>query len=83
MGKEKELKTLHVLRATDLRVQMVIGTDSHLACSLDKLKFGVAVANPDWSEPKYIGNTMSLEEFVCFINVSKSECSHTFTGRVD
>ena len=62
-----DLKDNHVLRAQELGVPLIISTDAHTVESLDSMRFGVKVARRGWCEPRHIINTLSLEEFLAFL----------------
>ena len=62
-----DLKDMHVLRAQELGVPLIVNTDAHAAESLDTMRFGVAVARRGWCEPRHIINTRPLEEFLAFL----------------
>lgn len=68
-----DLKDTYVLRAKELGVPLVIGTDSHHTGYLENMRFGVAVARRGWCEPRHILNTLPLEEFLAVIRRPKPE----------
>ena len=63
-----DLKDIHVLRARELGVPLLISTDAHTVESLGTMRFGVAVARRGWCEARYIVNTLPQTEFLAFIN---------------
>lgn len=62
-----DLKDLHVFRARELGVKVVIGTDSHKTEHLDVMRFGVGVARRGWCEAQDILNTRPLAEMEAFL----------------
>ncbi len=62
-----DLKDIHVLRAKELGVKLVIGTDAHSVAQLDLIRFGVGVARRGWCEAKHILNTKGLSEVEAFL----------------
>ena len=62
-----DLKDVHVLRARELGVRLVIGTDAHSVGQLDLVRFGVGVARRGWCEAGHISNTKSLGEVEAFL----------------
>jgi len=61
-----DLRDIHVLRAKELGVKLVIGTDAHSSGHLDLIRFGVGVARRGWCEARHILNTGSLSEVEAF-----------------
>jgi DNA polymerase (family 10) len=66
-----DLKDIHVLRARELGVKLVIGTDAHSASQLDLMRFGVGVARRGWCKAGDIINTKGVREVGLFLNRSK------------
>ncbi|OGO00558.1 MAG: hypothetical protein A2Y59_05915 [Chloroflexi bacterium RBG_13_52_14] len=66
-----DLKDIHVLRAKELGVKLVIGTDAHSVEQLELMRFGVGVARRGWCEAGDIINTMGLKELESFLNRGK------------
>ena len=62
-----DLKDTHVLRAQELGVPLIIGTDAHTVESLDDMRFGVAVARRGWCGSRHIVNTLPLQELLSFL----------------
>lgn len=56
-----DLKDIHILRAKDLGIPLVISTDAHRTEMLRNMRFGVAQARRGWCEPKAILNTWPRE----------------------
>jgi DNA polymerase (family 10) len=73
-----DLKDLHVQRARELGVPLVISTDSHTTEALDNVQYGVAVARRGWCEPGHILNTWPLDEFLAFLKLDKSKRTGAF-----
>ncbi len=68
-----DLKDVHVMRARELGVPMVINTDAHVSATLDQMRIGVAVARRGWCQPHHIVNTMPAQQFLAFIKAPKPE----------
>jgi DNA polymerase (family 10) len=66
-----DLKDIHVLRAKELGVKLVIGTDAHSAKQLELMRFGVGVARRGWCEAGDIINTMDMKDLGSFLNRGK------------
>jgi len=62
-----DLKDVHVLRARELGVPLVISTDAHASEQLDSMRFGVAVARRGWCQAEDILNTRPVGEFLSFL----------------
>jgi DNA polymerase (family 10) len=62
-----DLKDVHVLRARELGVPLVISTDAHDSDHLDSMRFGVAVARRGWCQSDDILNTRPVREFLSFL----------------
>jgi DNA polymerase (family 10) len=58
-----DLNDVHVRRARELGVQVVISTDAHRTRGLDDMHFGVAQARRGWLEARDVLNTRSRSEF--------------------
>ena len=57
-----DLNDLHVFRARELGVGLVISTDAHSGGQLGLMRFGVAVARRGWCQAEQILNTRPLAE---------------------
>ena len=68
-----DLKDIHVLRAKEMGVPLMISTDSHSGGHLGNLRFGVALARRGWCEARHIVNTLPLEEFLEFLKTPKPQ----------
>jgi DNA polymerase (family X) len=66
MPERLDLKDIHVLRAKELGLKLVICTDSHRVGHLELIRFGVGVARRGWCEAGHILNTRSLSEVEAF-----------------
>jgi DNA polymerase (family 10) len=66
MPERLDLKDIHVLRAKELGVKLVICTDAHRTEHLELIRFGVGVARRGWCEASHILNTRSLSEVEAF-----------------
>jgi len=71
MPERLDLKDIHVLRAKELDVKLVICTDAHRAGHLELIRFGVGVARRGWCEAEHILNTRSLSEVEAFFKHNK------------
>jgi DNA polymerase (family 10) len=67
MPNRLDLKDIHVMRAKDLGVKLIIATDAHSSSHLDLMRFGIGVARRGWCEAKHILNTRPLEEVEAFL----------------
>ncbi len=57
-----DLSDVHVFRAKELGVKVVISTDAHSPRGLDNMRYGVDQARRGWLEPDDVLNTMGLDE---------------------
>jgi DNA polymerase (family 10) len=62
-----DLKDIHVLRARELGVPLIISTDAHTSEDLDSMRYGVAVARRGWCQAEDILNTRPVGEFLSFL----------------
>jgi len=67
MPSRLDLKDIHVYRARELGVKLIMGTDAHGTAHLGFMRFGVGVARRGWCQPKDILNTLPLEEILAFL----------------
>jgi len=67
MPSRLDLKDIHVYRARELGVKLIMGTDSHSIAHLGLMRFGVGVARRGWCQPKHILNTRPLEDILAFL----------------
>ena len=75
-----DLKDVHVHRARELGVPLVISTDSHTVEALDNVRYGIAVANRGWCEPRHVLNTMSVQDFTAYLAMDKSQRAKVSVG---
>jgi len=57
-----DLSDVHVYRARELGVKVVISTDAHSPRGLENMRYGVDQARRGWLEPDDVLNTMGLED---------------------
>jgi DNA polymerase (family 10) len=62
-----DLDDVHVHRAKELGVPVVISTDAHGPEGLDDMRFGVAQARRGWLEPKDVLNTWARDDFEAWL----------------
>ncbi|MFC2049963.1 DNA polymerase/3'-5' exonuclease PolX [Chloroflexota bacterium] len=67
MPSRLDLKDIHVYRARELGVKLIMGTDAHSTTHLGFMRFGVGVARRGWCQPEDILNTRPLEEILAFL----------------
>jgi len=67
MPERLDLKDIHVLRAKELGVKLIIATDAHSASHYDLIRFGVGVARRGWCEARHILNTRPAQEVEAFL----------------
>ncbi len=58
-----DLSDVHVFRAKELGVKVVISTDAHSPRGLADMRFGVDQARRGWLEPGDVLNTLSADDF--------------------
>lgn len=58
-----DLNDVHVHRAKELGVPVVISTDAHSPAGLDDMRFGVDQARRGWLEPADVLNTWAVADF--------------------
>ena len=68
-----DLKDVHVHRARELGVPLVISTDAHTTEALDNLKYGIKVARRGWCEPQHILNGLPAAEFLSHLGLDKRQ----------
>jgi DNA polymerase (family 10) len=64
MPSRLDLKDIHIYRARELGVKLVIGTDSHRTDHLKLMRFGIGIARRGWCQAKDILNTKSTKEML-------------------
>jgi DNA polymerase (family 10) len=57
-----DLRDIHIRRAKELGVKLVINTDAHDCDHLRLITYGVATARRGWAEPQDVLNTLPLAE---------------------
>ena len=62
-----DLRDVHVFRARELGVRLVIGTDAHSTGDLGVMRFGVGVARRGWCRARDILNTRPVAEVETFL----------------
>lgn len=67
-----DLKDIHIHRARELGVMMVINTDSHAPEHLELTRFGIGIARRGWCEPKDILNTRELADLMDYLASRKN-----------
>ena len=75
MPERLDLRDLHVLRAKELRVKLVIGTNAHSAAQLEIIRFGVGVAHRGWCQAEHVVNTRSVGEIRAFLEQDREKRS--------
>ncbi len=68
-----DLKDVHIDRARELGVPLVINSDAHTTESLGNSKFGAKLARRGWCEPRHIVNCMGVEDFILWLKMGKKE----------
>lgn len=63
-----DLKDLHVKKAIDKGVKLIISTDSHSVDHLPFMKFGVGTARRGWVRKSDVINTYSLKKFMKWLD---------------
>jgi len=67
MPSRLDLKDIHVYRARELGVKLIMGTDAHSTAHLGFMRFGVGVARRGWCQAKDILNTRPTREMLAFL----------------
>jgi DNA polymerase (family 10) len=67
MPERLDLKDTHVMRAKELGVKLVIGTDAHSTAQLEAIRFGIGVARRGWCQMEHILNTRPVQEVLTFL----------------
>jgi DNA polymerase (family 10) len=62
-----DLSDVHVRRAVELGVKLVINCDAHHPDEFNNLMFGVATAQRGWATAEDVANTRPVEEFAALI----------------
>jgi DNA polymerase (family 10) len=64
MPSRLDLKDIHIQRARELGVNLVINTDAHATEHLEFVRFGIGTARRGWCKAKDITNTKPLKEVI-------------------
>jgi DNA polymerase (family 10) len=67
MPSRLDLKDIHIYRARELGVKLIMGTDAHSIAHLGFMRFGIGIARRGWCQPKDILNTRPLKEMLAFL----------------
>jgi DNA polymerase (family 10) len=67
MPSRLDLKDIHIYRARELGVKLIMGTDSHSTAHLGFMRFGIGMARRGWCQPKDILNTKPTKEMLAFL----------------
>jgi len=67
MPSRLDLKDIHIYRARELGVKLVMGTDAHSIAHLGFMRFGIGIARRGWCQPKDILNTRPLKDILAFL----------------
>jgi DNA polymerase (family 10) len=67
MPSRLDLKDIHIYRARELGVKLIMGTDSHSTAHLGFMRFGIGIARRGWCQPKDILNTRPVKEMLSFL----------------
>jgi DNA polymerase (family 10) len=67
MPSRLDLKDIHIYRARELGVKLIMGTDSHSTEHLRLMRFGIGIARRGWCRPRDILNTRSTKDMLAFI----------------
>ncbi len=75
-----DIRDVHILRARELGVLLVISTDAHTVEALDNLRYGVAIARRAWCEARHIWNTLPADQFMAVLKAPKSQRARAFAS---
>jgi DNA polymerase (family 10) len=67
MPSRLDLKDIHIYRARELGVKLIMGTDAHSTTHLSLIRFGIGIARRGWCQPKDILNTRPTKEMLAFL----------------
>jgi len=67
MPSRLDLKDIHIYRARELGVKLVMNTDAHAPEHLNFMRFGIGVARRGWCEAKDVLNTRPPDEIIKFL----------------
>ena len=68
-----DLRDVHIHRARELGVALVIDTDAHTTEALDNIRYGAALTRRGWCEARHILNTLPVDRFIQYIGLAKPE----------
>jgi len=64
MPERLDLKDIHIMRARELGVKLIMNTDAHRADHLALMRFGIGTARRGWCEARHILNTLPVENLL-------------------
>jgi DNA polymerase (family 10) len=64
MPERLDLKDIHIMRARELGVKLIMNTDAHRADHLALMRFGIGTARRGWCEACHILNTLPVEDLL-------------------
>jgi DNA polymerase (family 10) len=67
MPSRLDLKDIHIYRARELGVKLIMGTDAHSTEHLGFIRFGIGIARRGWCQAKDILNTRPIKEMLAFL----------------
>ncbi|HEX7364189.1 MAG TPA: DNA polymerase/3'-5' exonuclease PolX [Dehalococcoidia bacterium] len=67
MPSRLDLKDIHIFRARELGVKLIIGTDAHRTEHLRLMRFGIGISRRGWCQAKDILNTHPVNEILEFL----------------
>jgi len=67
MPSRLDLKDIHIYRARELGVKLIMGTDSHCMAHLGFMRFGIGIGRRGWCQAKDILNTRPIKEILAFL----------------
>ncbi len=62
-----DLDDVHVRRAVELGVRLVVNSDAHHPDHFENMRFGVATARRGWAGPEAVVNTLSLKALKAYV----------------
>jgi len=68
-----DLNDMHIKRAKEYGVLLVISTDTHVTTQLDFMTYGVSVARRGWVEKKDVLNTLEYEQVIQRLKACKAK----------
>jgi len=67
MPSRLDLKDIHIYRARELGVKLIMGTDAHRTEHLRLMRFGIGIARRGWCQSKDILNTRPTKEILALL----------------